>query len=893
MKDIITLNINGETIYTPSNPQMTLLSFLREKLKLTGAKKACDGKGICGACTVIVNGKAVKSCLVRLDKALDGAQIMTIEGLSKAELHPLQVAFIKFGAIQCGYCTPGMILAAKALLDKNDNPTEMEIRRALQGNLCRCTGYVKIIQAVKEAAKLLRDNKVVKISIKEIEFDKEAIEKATGKFLFLDDLPADDALIAKVVWPQYPHARIRRIDASQAVKIPGVIKVLTAEDVPGQNAFGLIHEDQPVLCRDRVRYLGDPVALIIAETHSAATQAAELVRVHYEPLEAVFEVEDALAEGAPQLFPSGNIACKFVLKHGNADEALRKSSLVLSGEFRTPAIEHAYLETESGIAEWIDGKLVITSPCQHPIAVRKQVAKILNMPETMIRVISHPTGGAFGGKVDLSIQGLLALAAWHTKRKVKLVLSRAESLKMSVKRHPMILKYTIGFDAAGKICGLKARIIANVGAYHALSKVVLEQTTAFSTGPYRIPNVDVETMGVFTNTPPSSAMRGFGVPQPTFALESLLDEAARKLGMSPIDIRRINALRPGDLSPIGQLMEEDTNLNDVLEAIEEEYKSALKEKKEHNIGIGIACGYKNIGLGLGERDYTMTRLTLTADKVILSVGIANLGQGTLSTLAQMVANELELPYSCIVIEPWDTDKTPESRDTVASRSLVAAGNSVLVAVERLRSAVLEKAQEMGMEPPFCYSEGVISDCRNRRMTIFEIAKDSPIQVSGEFWAPETISLEKSIFYPGLAKPYFLYSYIATLAIVEANSKDGQIRIQRLATAIDAGRVINRSAFEGQVEGAVVMGIGYALSEQYVPWGPNMTDNLAKCGIPRPLDVPEIKIIAIEKGDSKGPYGAKGVGETALIPVAPAIANAIRDAIGVRFYHLPIKIRRQK
>lgn len=891
MKDKITLIVNGETVYAPCDPQVSLLDFLREKLKLTGAKKACDGKGICGACTVIVNGKASKSCLIKLDSSLDGALITTIEGISNTDLHPLQIAFIKCGAIQCGYCTPGMILAAKALLDKNENPTELEIRKALQGNLCRCTGYVKIIQAVKEAAAIIRMKKTGEMKTDDgegkLKIDKELIDKATGKFLFIDDLPADDALIAKVVWPQYPHARIRRIDVSQAAKIPGVIKILTADDVPGQNAFGLIHEDQPVLCRDRVRYMGDPVALVIAETKSAATQAVELVHVDYEPLEAIFEAEEALAEDAPQLFPNGNTACTFSLKYGEIDEALRKSSLVLSGEFRTPAIEHAYLETESGIADWVDGRLVIISPSQHPLAVRKQVAKILNVPETLIRVISYPTGGAFGGKVDLSIHGLLALAAWHTKRKVKLVLSRSESLKMSVKRHPMVLKYTIGFDDNGKICGLKAKIIANVGAYHALSKVVLEQTTAFSTGPYRIPNVDVETIGVFTNTPPSSAMRGFGVPQPTFALESLLDEAAKKLGISPIDIRRINALRPGDLSPLGQLMGKDTNLIDVLETIEKEYKSALKDKTK-NIGIGIACGYKNVGLGLGERDYATARLVLTSDRIILNVGVANLGQGTHSTLAQMVADELELPYGCVVIEPWDTDKTPESRDTVASRSLVVAGNAVLSAVERLRSALFEKAEEMGMEPPLSYSGGVITDRQNRKMTIFEIANESPIQVTGEFRAPETVALEKSLSHLGFAKPYFLYSYVASLAIVEKNSEYSPIRVKKLVSVIDAGRVINRLAFEGQVEGAVMMGIGYALSEEFVPWGPNMTDNLAKCRIPRPLDVPEMKIITIEKGNSIGPYGAKGVGEVALIPVAPAIANAIYDLTGIRIYSLPIK-----
>ena len=882
--------INGQKYQGSVDPEMSLLDFLREKLGLTGAKNGCDGKGICGACTVIVNGRAIKSCMVQIGK-INGAEIITIEGLARnGELHPLQAAFIEAGAVQCGFCTPGMILAAKALLDVNPNPSKKEIAKALQGNLCRCTGYVKIIQAVEKAAAAIREKRNIVPSF----VPKGAVEKVTGSLQFLDDLPCPDALIAKIVWAKYPHAYIKQIDTTEAEAIPGVIKVLTARDVPGQNAYGLIVQDQPVLCSDRVRYLGDPVALVIAETVEAANKAAALIKVEYEPLPAIFEMKDALTPDAPKLFPNGNVAATFSLKRGDPEAAFSQAALVVEGTFRTQCVEHGYLEPEAGIAEWQNDQLILRTQCQYPHAVRAQVAKVLKMPPEKVRVIAHPTGGAFGGKTDISIQCLLALAAWHTKRKVKLTLTRAESLRATVKRHPMELTYRIGFDKEGHILAIKARILANVGAYQTLSIPVLHQTTAFATGPYKVPNVDIETVGVFTNTPPSSAMRGFGIPQPTFAVESLLDEAARRLGISPIEIRRRNALRPGDESATGQKMGPDTHLLEVLDMIEEEYQKLKTENFEPDTGVGVACGYKNIGLGLGEEDYAEICIeVLPSGRIRLYTGAVDIGQGVATVLAQIAAHELGVAYELIDVIWGDTGVPLDARETNASRQTVVSGNAVILAAQNLRRLAVEKAEMCGLEPPLYYYNGIIMDRHGRQKSIFELAKMVNLSAIGRYLAPTTMPLYNVDLLSEEYKNYFAFSFFANLALVKIERETGQVQVKKIVSAYDVGRAINRLAVEGQLEGGAVMGMGYALSEEYIAHENVFTDNLAKCGLPRALSIPEIVIKLLEPADSIGPYGAKGVGEVAMIAVAPSITNAIYDAVGIRVYSLPVKPSRLK
>ncbi|MGY4706976.1 molybdopterin-dependent oxidoreductase [Candidatus Bipolaricaulota sp. J31] len=896
---VVELTVNGRLVRREVFPDMSLLSFLREELGLTGAKNGCDGKGICGACTVIVNGETRKSCLLRMGE-LSGAEVVTIEGLSPGGLHPLQAAFVREGAVQCGFCTPGMIMAAAALLNRDPSPTEAEIKRAIQGNLCRCTGYVKIVRAIQRAAEALRKGERLDPGP---EGDappqpgaplppKRAVEKVTGAFRFLDDLPAGDALVLKVVWSAYPHARIKSIDTEAAEAVPGVVRVLTAADVPGRNAYGLIKADQPVLCEEKVRYTGDPVALVVAEDRAAAERGAKLVRVEYEPLPPVFSPEEALGNEAPPLFPAGNVACRFSLKQGNPEEAFSQAALVVEGEFTTQAIEHAYLEPEAGIAEWDKDKLVVRAACQYPQAVQRQLAEVLGVPEARIRVIAHPTGGAFGGKTDISVHALLALAAWHTRRRVKLVLTREESLRMSVKRHPMRLRYRIAFDPEGRILGMWARILANCGAYQTLSIPLLEQTTAFSTGPYRVPHADVEVVGAFTNTPPSSAMRGFGIPQPTFAVESLLDEAARKLGLSPFEIRRRNALRPGDISVTGQRMPQDTHLLEVLDALEEEYHR-LGPREDPHTGVGIACGYKNVGLGLGEDDYAEASVEiLPSGKVVVRTGAVELGQGAETVLAQLAASALGVPYEAVDVLWGDTDTTPDARETNASRQTVVSGNAVLQAAEDLKRRALKRARGYLAEP-LSFEEGKVVGSDGRAVSLFDLARDAPLVGHGRYVAPATMPLGKRRGDTDEYRNYFAYSFFANLAVVKVDPDRGRVRVKKLVSAYDVGRALNRLAVEGQLEGGAVMGVGYALSEEYIPYGEGATVNLAQCRLPRATDTPEIVCKLVELCDSLGPYGAKGLGEVAMIAVAPAIANAIRDAVGVRLYSLPMRPERIK
>lgn len=903
---LIKLFVNGRPCQIEAYPTRSLLNYLRNDLGLTGAKNGCDQKGICGACTVIMNGKAVKSCQLKLNQ-LDNAEIITIEGLSDGgNLHPLQMAFINEGAIQCGFCTPGMIMAAKALIDQNPSPSRNVIIRALQGNLCRCGTYKKIIKAVQRAAAVintsLKEEKIKYLSLNYIGAPlapKTAIEKATGKLKFIDDISKEDIFFGKIVWSKYPHAEIKSIDISKAKETPGVVTILTAADIPGSNAFGLIKPDQPVLAKDRVRYLGDPIALVIAESQSAAEQGRDRVEVEYEPLEPLYDPEEALSEKAPKLFPKGNLVCKFTIKRGEVEEGFRNADVIVEGRFTTPAIEHAYLEPEAGIAEWKEGRVIIRAGCQYPQIIRRQIVAILKLPEKDIQVISHPTGGAFGGKTDISIQALLALAAFVTKRRVKITLTREESLKASVKRHPMRLYYRIGFGKDGRIKAIESDILADCGAYESLSSPVIEQTTAFSTGPYVVPNVSIKACGVFTNTPPSSAMRGFGVPQPTFAIESLMDEAARQLDLSPLDLRKLNAVKPGDRTVTGQLLGPDTHLLETLNAIEEDYLSIKKASNARaGFGVGIACGYKNVGLGLGEHDYANAEIEIFPEgKVFLRVGAIDLGQGSSTILAQIAAHELGISYELVDVEMGDTDLDPDARETNASRQTVMSGNAVLEAIRNLHHTAgdLAMAYYPELQGYINMQKGSFVDASGHRVELFTLARRAladgkRLLARGTYIAPKT-------FHIGSRqgdKNYVTYSFFSNLVVVNADSDTGRVKVEKLISAYDVGKAINRLTLEGQLEGGAIMGIGYALSEEYHAYGPNQTKNLGQCGVPRiGTTPPELEIRLIEEKDSVGPYGAKGGGEAAMVSVAPAVTNAIRDALGVRITHLPVTIKRIK
>ena len=906
---IVRLTVNNKRYRVPGDPGRSLLDYLRNDLGLTGAKNGCDQKGVCGACTVIVNGKAAKSCQLKLSQ-LDNAHILTVEGLTNGKsLHPLQEAFIREGAVQCGFCTPGMIMASKALLDENPHPTRDDIVAALRGNLCRCGTYKKVITAVQRVAEDESEKTGMEteaqVDIGAPLIPKMAEEKVTGRLKFAADLPVTDTTFAKIVWPRFPHAKIKKVDISQAVALPGVIAVLTAKDVPGQNAFGGIRADQPVLAEDRVRYLGDPVALVIATSRVAAEQGRDLVEVEYQALDPVYDPQEALVPNAPHLFQQGNLVCKFSLKRGQIEEGFRRSDIVVEGRFSTPAVEHAYMEPEAGIGEWDEGKVTIRAACQYPQTIQRQIATVLDLPVEMVRVISHPTGGAFGGKTDISIHALLALGAFITHRRVRIVLSREESLRTSVKRHPMILDYRMGLRQDGHIEAISGSIVANCGAYETFSIPVIEQATAFATGPYTVPHVSIESRGAFTNTPPSSAFRGFGIPQPTFAVESLLDEAARKLQISPLEIRRINAVRQGERTVTEQLLGPDTHLVEALDAIEQDYVAAQQDVADRpGWGVGIACGYKNVGLGLGERDYANAEIEVLSDgKILLRVGAIDLGQGSSTILAQIAAHALGVSYADIDVEMGDTANDPDARETNASRQTVMSGNAVLRAVESLKKEIARFATIYYPQ----LRENMAIEGRNligrdgSRIELAALAESvhadgKRLLGKGMYLAPQTVPLGTvPLGQEGEGLNYPTFGFFANLAIVRVDKHTGRVSVEKLVSAYDVGKAINRLTLEGQIEGGAIMGMGYALSEKFVDHGPNQTSNLAQCGVPRIDSLPtKLDARLIEEGDSLGPYGAKGVGEMAMVAVAPAITNAIYDACQVRIVDLPAsadKIRR--
>ncbi|MGD9676275.1 MAG: molybdopterin cofactor-binding domain-containing protein, partial [Candidatus Bipolaricaulia bacterium] len=783
----MTVHVNGRPFDPAHPPERTLLDWLRKDLGLTGAKDGCDGKGTCGACTVIMDGRAVRSCQVKLADLKDGTRIETIEGLGDKVLHPLQEAFVKSGAVQCGFCTPGMIMAAKALLDQTPTPTRAEIRRALRGNLCRCTGYVKILEAVERASQVLRGEARPEVSEDVAVHPYAADDKVTGRLQFIADLPTDGVLEGKIVWAEHAHAEIRKVDTEKAQQVPGVVAVLTARDIPGEPCHGLIRADQPVLCDRRVRYLGDAVALVVATSEEAAIQGRAAVEVEYAPLPTVTDPEQALADDAPTLSSGGNLVCEFHLDRGSAEEAIAESAICVSGEFTTQAIEHAYLEPEAGIASWEDGRVVVRTASQYPHAMRRQIARVLGQPEDRVRVVASPTGGAFGGKTDISIQALLALATWRTHRSVRIVLTREESLRTSVKRHPMRLAYRIGFDAGGRITGLKADILADCGAYDTLSDPLLEQTTAFSAGPYRVPHVSVHVRGVLTNAPPSSAMRGFGIPQAAFAVESLVDEAAEKLGLSPIEIRRRNALRPGDTSATGQRMGQDTHLAEALDLLEKEYEREVRTLRPGG-GVGVACGYKNVGLGLGEHDFA--EVTLEASRsgnVVVRSGAIDLGQGVSTVLAEMTAREMGVPYECIRVESGDTDLCPDARETNASRQTVMSGNALLLAVAELQRKAVEIARRRRahLKMPLAFIDGRVVDAEGSAIGLAELASDAEggcLRVVGSYTAPVTVPLDACVTGAALTH-YFAYTFFANLAVVHVE-ENGEVTVERIVASYD-------------------------------------------------------------------------------------------------------------
>lgn len=897
----MTLEVNGRKAEAPRRKDRTLLQFLREDLQLVGTKDGCS-EGACGACTVIVDGHARKSCQLAL-ASVDGGRVETIENLAAGgELHPIQRAWQAYGALQCGACSPGFIMSAKALLDRNPTPSAAEIRHALQGNLCRCAEYQHMIPAVQMAAGLAPEaaplDPILAID-----------QKVQGGAPYASDVTLPGMLHAVCKRADYPHAEIVAIDVAAARTMPGVVAVFTHHDVRGTNRFGLINADQPVLADDKVRTMGDAVALVVAETREQAEAAAAAVRVEYRLLPVVDTPEKALFDpGAPVVNDrnwNGNVLFHTHMINGKGEDGFAEAEVVVEGSYETPMVEHGYIERESGYAyRDEEGRLVIVAGGQNPHSYQRQLALALDVPLEQLRVVQPPTGGSFGGKHDMHVQPHLALAVLGTGRPVKMIWSRRESIITHPKRHSAKMEYQLGARRDGSLVALKARILLDSGAYASEGLAVVEAVTCFAGGPYRIPHVDVEAWGAYTNNPPCGAFRGFGVPQVCFAMESQMNELAARLGMDPFDLREKNGLRQGDLTPTGQLLEMEVPfLETVRLAREELARTELPAAgPDERIGIGIGCSIKNSGMGLGVPERVGAVAELRPDgKVHIFTGAVDIGQGVNSGHLLLAARVLGIPPSQIEITAGDTDSTPECGPTVASRALMISGYAIVRACEQLVVKMsMRCARELMVSGErMTYTRGEFIDpvFRKPYMTLAEFARQmaeqgEQMRVEAHYEPPRTDALPLVDHNPEGRFHHFSYAWGTQVAIVRVNTRTGKVRVEKVIAVHDIGKIIHRSRLEGQIIGSVVQGTGYAISEELIlKDGQVQNVRFAEQGIPHIQMAPEVVPILLEVPDPYGPFGAKGVAETAIIPTAAAIANAIADAIGVRVTRLPAKPHR--
>ncbi|MBI5651205.1 MAG: molybdopterin-dependent oxidoreductase [Chloroflexi bacterium] len=919
-EQVYNLIVNGKPVQVSATPETKLMDVLRDQLRLTGVKDGC-ATGHCGSCMIIQDGKAVRACLVLMKRA-DGANITTIEAIAGANgaLHPIQQKFIEHGATQCGFCTPGFIISTKALLDQNPHPTRDEIYNALQWNVCRCTGHNAILRAIEDlAGRSVPPLPAVKNPLHAISQPlprPDAIAKVNGAGIYADDLYVEGMLHAKLLRSKYPHARLTRVDVSKARVVPGVVAVMTADDIPGRKDHGVHEIDWPVLCYDKVRYVGDAIALVAAESETIAANAIKLIEVDYEPLPVVSNPKQAAQADAPPVHDQvekisphahGNFLAHFNLENGNLDAGFAQSDVVIEREYSTQTVEHAFIEPEAGLAvPDATGRITVYCGGQIPFNDRACIAASLNVPEEKIRVVNCLIGGAFGGKEDITVQIHIALLAQKTKRPVKLVFTRKESLLVHPKRHATQIKMKTGARKDGTLVAHEVEIYGDGGAYASLSNHVMLRSTTHAAGPYQVENVRVNTFAMYTNNVPSGAFRGFGVTQSAFAMESQMDELARALTISPIEIRRKNILKYGKRTLAGQVMTESCGLDECLEkviaAMNKHQVVAVEGDKRR--AWGVACAYKNTGFGSGAYDAAGAEVELFADgRAAIRAGAAEIGQGLVGVLAQIVTEELGVPYEQVDVLVADTDLTLDGFATTASRQTYVTGNAARHACREARALLSQVAAEMLDASPesLVFVDGYViaSEGKQSPDRDLEIASQKPLAMTDRRVALNDVVQAArregripKISYQYVAPHTEKYQHVAfgfgaQAALVEVDVKTGATQVLQVIAACDVGRVMNPLALLGQVEGSISMGLGMALQENFVMKdGYVQTDSLHKCNLPTIDQTPEITAFFVEDETKDGPYGAKGVGELASIPTAPAIINAIFNATGIRCYNLP-------
>jgi selenium-dependent xanthine dehydrogenase len=912
--------VNGKPYTFDPQPGEMLSDLLRERLGLTGTKVGCN-EAECGACTVIVNGEPVLSCVYPSAK-VHGKKVITIEGVAgehaglnglSKDLHPLQEAFVTHGAVQCGFCIPGQIMTAYALLNRQPEPDEDEIRHALKDTLCRCAGYPTIIRAIQAAGKSLRTGKpveppVLPFSSRNLgvigtsQVRPDAVDKVTGAARFTDDLSFPELLQAGVFRAGVPHAIVKRIEVEKARAVPGVVAVLTAEDIPGDLNHGLVIYDWPVMVGlgERVRYVGDAIAIIAAETKNAVQEALGLIQVDYDLQPVIADPVYARSPEAPKLHKSGNTLKHIKVRKGELESGFSKSELVLEHTFHTAITEHAFLEPECTIARPTpEGRMEIYVGSQIPYADRSQVARSLGVPEKNVRVIGQLMGGGFGGKEDIAGQIHAALLAQKTGRPVKLLFDRHESLLVHPKRHATQIRVKMGATRDGCLTAVETELYGDTGAYASLGEKVMTRATTHSSGPYEIPHVRADCYAMYTNNPPAGAFRGFGVTQSAFAIEIMMERLAAALHIDPVELRRINALREGSITNTGQLLNESVGLLECIDKVDAEmcqaqpsdpFKPQPVPGAPHLVRAwGFAVAYKNTGLGGGAPDKAGAEVELFEDGSLeVRTASAELGQGLVTVLQMIVAEEFGLPLPKVRVLVMDTDLTPDGGPTTASRQTYVTGNAARLAAQTLRQAIATTLAEKFDQPPeqIRFVEG-LAQVDGQLIPLGEVvalmrSEGREPRALYEYWAPETQPLGEG------GMMHFAYSFAAQAVQVEVNTNTGEVRVLRVIAANDVGCALNPLGLQGQVEGGVVMGLGNALTENYiVDNGRVFTDRLARYRIPSIAITPEITSIVVEHPTADGPYGAKGVGEIVSIPTSPAIANAIYHAVGVQIDSLPI------
>ena len=840
-----TFFVNGKSVTVEHNQK--LMRYLRDTLRLTSVKDGCS-EGACGTCTILLDGKPVRACVQQTEK-LEGKQVITVEGLSDFEKELYTYAFGAAGAVQCGFCIPGMVLCTKALLDQNPDPTEADCALAIKNNISRCTGYVKIIKAMLLAAELKKKGEIPTHSedwsLGQPVHRIDVREKVLGYGQYPDDVYLDGMIYASAVRSAHPRARVLAIQTEAAKALPGVVGVFTGADIPGKNKVGHLKKDWDTMIAvgEITHYLGDSICIVAAETPEILAEAKALIQVDYEVLEPVRNPYEAMAENAPLVHKEGNLLAHKQIRRGDPETAIASAAHVITEKFSTPWTEHAFLEPECAVAYMEDDHVMILSTDQSAYDTQHETAPMLGLPNEKVWVQNMLVGGGFGGKEDVTVQHQAALVAYLTGRPVKVKLTRAESILIHPKRHPMDMEISVGCDENGKILGVKVQVIADTGAYASLGGPVLERACTHAAGPYQYDNFACDGKAYYTNNPPAGAFRGFGVTQTCFAMESVLNRMAEKIGISPWEIRWRNAIRPGQALPNGQIVDNSAGLAETLLAVKEQYENAKF--------AGIACAMKNAGVGVGLPDTGRVRLTVEGGKVAIRAGASCIGQGLGTVLVQIVCTTLGLGREQVEYVRANTYNAPDSGTTSGSRQTLVTGEACRRACEQLKQRL-----DGGK---------TLADLDGQEFKGEYLAKTDPLGAD----VPNPVS-------------HVAYGYATQVCILDDEGK-----LKKMIAAHDVGKAVNPLSCEGQIEGGVVMSLGFALTESYPLVDCKPIAKYGTLGLFRANQIPEIEAIVVEKEGLDVAYGAIGIGEITSIPTAPAVADAYYQFDGIRRNTLPL------